>query len=116
MINFNIDTNKVTANGVLYSQPDAVRKLAIMIMVNAAESNVDMVCDMQDEYETKADIEAVFAPLNEQALDMLEDHIAHLRRSLESFLRNAKVTAKVRRLDYGKEGNLADVFVELDVE
>ena len=116
MIVFENGLETVKTNGVLYSQPEAIRKLAIMIMVNMAEGNIDMICDMQDEYQTKEDIEAVFAPLNEQALDMLEDHMADLQRNLESFLQNAKVTAKVRRLDYGKEGNLADVFVELDVE
>jgi hypothetical protein len=109
------DVETVKTNGVLYSQPDAVRKMAIMLMVNAAEANTDMVLDMQDEYKSKEDIEGVFQAINEVALDMLEDHIADLRLSLDKFLREAKVTAKVRRLDYDKEGNLADITVDLDV-
>jgi hypothetical protein len=116
MINYEDGIETVKTNSVLYSQPDAVRKLAIMMLVNAAEGNVDMVCDMPEEYEGKDDIEDVFAPLADQALDMLEDHIADLRRSLESFLRSAKVTAKVRRLDYTKEGKLSDITVDLDVK
>ena len=110
----NIET--VKTNGVLYSNPDVVRKLAIMMMVNAAEANTDMVCDMSEEYQTKADVEAVFQGLNEVALDMLEDHISDLRLSLEKCLREIKFTARVRRLDYDKEGKLSDVTVDLDVE
>ena len=116
MIVFQDGLETVTASGVLYSRPDAVRKLAIMIMINAAEANTDMICDMSEEYETKDNIEAVFKSLNEQALDMLEDHIADLQKSLESFLKNTKFKAQVRRLDYNKEGKLADIVVDLDVE
>ena len=48
---------------------------------------------------------------------MLEDHIADLRRSLESFLRNAKFRARVTRIDYSKaNGEMSDIHVELDVE
>ena len=109
-----IDTVKTT--GVLYSQPDAIRKMALMLLVSAAESNIDMVLDCAEEYKSKDDIEGVFAALNEQTLDMLEDHIADLRRSLESFLRNAKLNARVRRLDYNKNGELADISLDLSVE
>jgi hypothetical protein len=105
----------VKTNGVLYSQPDAIRRLAIMMLVNSAEGNIDMVLDCSGDYESKDDIEDVFAPLADQALDMLEDHIADLRRSLESFLRSAKVTAQVRRLDYNKEGKLSDITLDIDV-
>ncbi len=110
----NIET--VKTNGVLYSQPDAIRKMAIMLMVNVAEGNTDMICDMPEEYETKDEVERAFQALNEVALDMLEDHIADLRLSLEKFLREVKFTAKVRRLDYDKEGKLSDVTVDINVE
>jgi hypothetical protein len=105
----------VKTNGVLYSQPESIRRLAIMMMVNAAEANIDMVSDMPEEYESKQEIENAFQALNEQALDMFEDHIADLRRSLESFLQSAKVTAKVRRLDYDKDGKLSDITLDIDV-
>ncbi len=116
MIVFEDGLETVKTNGVLYSQPDTVRKMAIMLMVNAAEANTDMVCDMPEEYESKQEIENAFQALNEQALDMLEDHIADLRLSLDKFLRSAKVTARVRRLDYDKEGKLADITLDIDVE
>lgn len=110
----NIDT--VKTNGVLYSNPDAVRKMAIMMLVNVAEGNTDLVCDCADDYKTKADVEAVFQGLNEVALDMLSDHIDDLRLALEKCLREIKYTARVRRLDYDQEGNLADVTVDIDVQ
>ena len=116
MINFESGCDTVKTNGVLYSQPDAIRKMALMLLVNAAESNTDMVFDCAEEYKSKDEIEGVFTELNEQTLDMLEDHIADLHRSLESFLRSAKVTARVRRLDYDKEGKLADISLDLSVE
>ena len=109
-------TETVKTNGVLYSQPDAIRKLAIMLIVNAAESNTNMICDMQQEYESKQDIEGAFRALNEQALDILPDHIADLQATLERFLRSAKVTARVRRLYYTKEGKLSDITIDLDVQ
>ncbi len=116
MINYEAIADMVKTNGVLYSQPESIRRLAIMMMVNAAEANTDMIFDCSEEYETKQDIEGAFQALNEVALDMLEDHISDLRRSLETVLRNAKVAARVRRLDYNKEGNLADITIDIDVE
>lgn len=116
MINYEATADFVKTTGVLYSQPESIRRLAIMMMVNAAEANTDMVYDCLEEYESKQEIENAFQALNEQALDMLEDHIADLRRSLESFLRSAKVTAKVRRLDYTKEGKLEEITLDIDVE
>ena len=116
MINYEATADFVKTTGVLYSQPESIRRLAIMMMVNAAEANTDMIFDMPEEYETKQDIEGAFQALNEQALDLLEDHIADLRLSLDKFLRSAKVTAKVRRLDYTKEGKLADIMLDIDVE
>jgi hypothetical protein len=115
MINYEVIADMVKTNGVLYSQPESIRRLAIMMMVNAAEANTDMIYDFPEEYKTKDEVESVFQALNEQALDMLEDHIADLRLSLEKFLRSAKVTAQVRRLDYNKEGKLTDITLDIDV-
>lgn len=110
------DCETVKTNSVLYSSHDAIRKLAIMMMVNTAETNVDMVMDCSNEYKTKEEIEAVFQGLNEVALEMLDDHIDDLRRSLEAALRDIKYTARVRRLDYDKDGSLSDVTVDISVE
>lgn len=110
------DSEMVETNAVLYSQPEAIRKLATMMLVNMAESNTDMICDMPEEYDTKEDIERAFGHLNEQALDCLEDHINDLRNSLERFLREVKVTTRVRRLEYNEQGKLSDITVDLSVE
>ena len=115
MINFP-NSELVETNAVLYSQPEAIRKLATMMLANMAESNTDMVCDMPEEYETKAEVELAFQNLNEQALDMLDDVISELREKLEMFLRESKVSARVRRLDYDAEGKLSDITVDLSVE
>lgn len=117
MILYHNTVDTVKTNDVLFSNDNAVRKLAIMMMVNAAEANTDMVMDMPNEYTSKQEIEAAFLHLNEQAIDMLEDHIADLRLNLESFLRNIKYRARVTRIDYSKaNGEMSDVHVELDVE
>ena len=116
MIVYKDNVETVDTNGVLYSNPNAVRKLATMLMVNAAEANTDMVCDMSEEYKTKDDVEAVFRGLNEVALDMLDDHIDDLKFSLQKFLRECKPTARVRRLDYNEQGKLSDVTVDIAVE
>ena len=110
----NIET--VKTNGVLYTDPQVVRKMAIMMLVNVAEGNTDMICDMYEEYPTKADVERVYQGLHDQAMDMLDDHINDLRSSLEKALTELKYTARVRRLDYDQEGKLADVTVDIDVE
>ena len=115
MINYEAIADMIKTTGVLYSQPESIRRLAIMMIVNAAEANTDMVLDMPEEYESKQEIENAFQALNEQALETLEDHIADLRLSLDKFLRSAKVTAQVRRLDYNKEGKLEDITLDIDV-
>ena len=117
MILYHNTVDTVKTNGILYSNPETVRKLAIMLMVNAAEANTDMVMDMPEEYTSKEEIEAVYLHLNEQAREMLEDHIADLRLNLDKFLQSVKFRARVTRLDYAKvDGKLNDVHVELDVE
>jgi hypothetical protein len=115
MITYQNGCDTVKTHDVLYSRPDAIRKMAIMMLVNAAESNIDMVCDMPEAYGSKADIDGAFQGLNEQALAMLEDNIADLRLSLENFLQKTKITAQVRRLNYNKEGKLDGITLDLDV-
>lgn len=110
-----VDT--VKTNEILFYSPEAVRKLGIMMLVNAAEANADMIMDMPEEYTSKPEMEAVFLHLNEQAMDMLEDHIHDLRLNLQKFLQNVKFRARVTRIDYKKDtGLLKDIHVELDVE
>jgi uncharacterized membrane protein len=116
MIVYENGVDTVKTNDVLCYSTKAVRNLAIMLMVNAAEANTDMVLDMSHEYRTKDEVEAVFNNLNEIALDALADHIDDLRASLEKFLREVKFTARVRRMEYEADGSLSDVLVELEVK
>ena len=117
MIVYNNAANTVKTNSVLYGNPDAVRQLAVMMMVNAAESNMDMVMDMPQEYGSKPEIEAVFQNLNELALEVLDDHIDTLRGALKAELERIKCRARVSRLDYSTlNGELIDIHVELNVE
>lgn len=111
----NVDTIKT--NEILYAGREAVRKLAIMMMVNAAESNHDMVLDMPEEYTSKQEIEAAFLHINEQALDMLDDYIDSLRGALKAELEKIKFRARVTRVDYSKtDGEMSGIHVELNVE
>ncbi len=116
MIVFQNGIETVKTHDVLYGRPDGIRKLATMLIVDMAESNTDMVCDMSEEYPTKADVERVFQGLNDQAIDVLEDNFEFLKEKLMEFLRTAKVTARVRRMDYDTEGKLSDVMVDVSVE
>jgi outer membrane translocation and assembly module TamA len=75
-----------------------------------------MVVDMFDEYKSKDDIERVFQNLSEQAADTFEDHFEYFKEKMLQYLRNARVTARVRRLEYDVDGRLSDVTVEVDVE
>lgn len=117
MILYHNTVETVKTNEVLYGSREAIRKLAIMLMVNAAEANTDMVMDMPNEYTSKPEIEAAFLHLNEQALDMLDDHIDTLRGALKAELEKIKFRARVTRIDYSKaNGEMSDVHVELNVE
>jgi hypothetical protein len=106
----------VNTHAVLYSLPDAVRQLAIVMLVNMAEANTEMAMDTPEEYNTKAEFENVLQDLPLQALDMIPDLIHDLEQSLRKQLNEMKYTAKVVRMDYKEDGELADVTVKLNVE
>lgn len=117
MIAYEKAVDTVRTNEILYQSPEAVRKIAVMLMVNAAECNADMVMDLPEEYPSKEEIEAVFLRLNEQALEMLDDHIDSLRGALKAQLEKIKFRARVTRLDYHREtGKLDDIHVNISVE
>ena len=117
MILYHNTVDTVKTNDVLCSTNETVRKLAIMLMVNAAEANTDMIMDMPSDYASKPEMEAVFLHINEQAIEMMDDHIDELRHKLDKFLQNVKFRARVTRIDYKKDtGDLKDIHVELDVE
>ena len=116
MIVFDKGVETVKTEALLYSHKEVVRSFAIMLMANAAESNLDMLLDCPEEYPTKKDIDSVFNQINVVALDMFPDYINDLKYNIEEFLKTAKFKAHVSRLHYDKEGNLSDVDVELVVE
>lgn len=106
----------VSTRQVLFADKHAVRKLALALLVNQAGANVERILDMGGDYETRADVEQVFATLKEQTLETLDDFINDLRLSLAESLKDANVVAMVRRMDYDRSGNLSDVTVDLHVE
>jgi nicotinic acid phosphoribosyltransferase len=116
MIVFQSGIETVKTRDAIYASDDAVRKMATLLIVDMAEANTDMVCDMPDEYKSKDDIERVFQHLSEQAVDVFEDHFEYFKERILKYLRTAQVTAKVRRLEYDVDGNLSDVTVEVEVE
>jgi vacuolar-type H+-ATPase catalytic subunit A/Vma1 len=116
MIIFQNGVETIKTRDALYSSDEAIRKMATMLIVDMAEANTDMICDMQDEYKSKADIERVFQNLNEQTIDVFEDHFDYLKIKMLQYLRTANVTARVRRLEYDVDGRLSDVTVEVAVE
>lgn len=116
MIVYDDSAKTVDTIGVLFSRPDAIRKMAIVMLAHAAEFNTHMICDLPEEYETKEDMEVSLKGINESALGMLEDHIRDLRRALEDALQEIKFTARVRRLDYDEQGRLNDLTVDISVE
>lgn len=111
--NERVDQHQVRPTDVLYSKPDAVRKLAVAMLINIAESNIDMVCDMDDDFLTKDSIESAFKNLNDVVLSVLEDHIFDLRNELTKMLLDIKVDARVRKMEFNDIGRLSDVDVEL---
>jgi hypothetical protein len=106
----------VDSIGVIHSLSGSVRQLAINMIVDMAEGNLDMIQDMAEEYSNKNDIENALAVLNDQALDMLPDLMRDLETSIKNTLEQLKYTAKVSRMDYDDAGELKDVTVKLNFE
>jgi hypothetical protein len=104
----------VNANGVIYSLSDAVSNLAKTMMVNVAEANNEMAMDTPEEYNSKGEFENIFQDINLQALDMLPDMMHELEQSIRRHLNDMKYTAKVVRMDYKEDGEIADVTVKLN--
>lgn len=110
-----IDT--VKTGDVLYGRKQAVRNMVIQMLVDAAESHVDMLLDCPEEYPTKKDVEAVFQNLNEIAESMFEDYFHDLREAVFKELKEIKIRARVTRMDYANEtGELKDITVNISVE
>ena len=103
----------VRPNDLLYNRDLAIRKMAVTMILNIAESNLDMVCDCDDDFKTKDAIERSFQHLNDVVLSTLEDHIYDLRTNIVRMLADLKVDARVRKMEYNEIGRLSDVDVEL---
>jgi hypothetical protein len=108
------DTVKVQT--VIYSNDRTVNIIASGAMISMAEANVDMILDQGREYNTKADIEAAFAQLHEQARDLIDEAMAELRERIMDRLKEMSYTVQVRRLDYDENGELDDICINLDIK
>ncbi len=115
-VSYNGLSQTVNASNVLYGQKHTIKALAQAAMVSMAEADTEMVLDMPNEYPTKADVEAVFQGLHEQATDFINDMIEDLRARLLEELAQKRYTARVTALHYDDEGRLDDVSVKLDFD
>ncbi len=106
----------VNAANVIYAQEAAIKALVQATMISMAEANVDMVCDMSNEYPTKVDVEAVFQGLHDQAADMIADCFDDLKERLLAELAQKRYTARVKALHYDDNGGLNDVTVDVHFE
>lgn len=106
---------KLDATKLIYAYDDEINQLAINMMKNMAEANIEMVCDMAEEYPTKQDIERVFEGLHDQAIDTVEDMFDELKTKLLARLQTIKYTAKVRQLEYTEMGKLNEITIKLDI-
>jgi hypothetical protein len=110
-------SQNLTASKFLFYSDDTIKALAQAAMVNMAEANVEMVCDLPKEYESKTDVERVFQGLHEQAADMIRDHFDDLRDRLLAELATKKYTARVKAMKFcDVDGELDDVDVKLTFE
>ena len=112
----NILHDTVKVQTVIYASDTTVNIIASHAMLSMAEANVDMILDMGLEYNTKADIEAVFTQLHEQARDLIEEAVAELRERLLDRLKEMSYTVQARRLDYDANGELEDIGIYLDIK
>ena len=103
---------------VLYASrhSETVRNLALALVIDRANVNVDMVCDMSSEYANKDAVEAVFADLNKQASEMVDDMLNTLKTVVKQQLIDMTVSARVRQLNYDKDGKLDDITVVIDTK
>lgn len=109
-----IDT--LRTGGVLYTDPKDIRKLAMRLLIDAAECNVDMIMDYPAKYATKAEMESAFRGLTNQCLDMLDDHIDNLRQAMTQYLTNMKYHACLTHVEYHRvTGELVDVTIDITV-
>lgn len=108
------DTVKVQT--VIYANDSTVNAIASGAMIRMAETNIDMILDEEREYNTKAEIEAVFTQLHEQARDLIDEAMAELRERIMDRLKEMSYTVQVRRLDYDGNGDLSDVSINLDIK
>jgi Zn-dependent M32 family carboxypeptidase len=110
-------SQNLTASKVLFYNDDTIKALAQAAMINMAEANIEMICDLPEEYQTKADVERVFDGLNEQAADMIRDVMDDFRDRLLAELATKKYTACVKAMRFcDVDGGLDDVDVKLTFE
>jgi hypothetical protein len=109
-------SQNLTATNVVYAQESAIKAMAQAVMISMAESNIDMLCDMPEEYPTKGDVELVFQGLHDQATDMILDCFDDLKERLLKELATKRYTARVKALRYDDNGVMNDVDVQLTFE
>lgn len=107
----------IQAETLLYSKKEVVDALALMAIVSMIEANIDMICDMPDEYPTKNDIEAVMNGAAEQSIDYLNDAMDELKEAVIRRVREGKLAVRVKSMKFcDVDGMLDDVTVNVNFE
>ena len=110
-------SQRLDANRVLYYTDDTIKALAQAAMISMAEANVDMLVDCAQYYKTKADVEAAFQGLHDQATDLIRDCLDDLRDRLIAELTDKKYTARVKAMKFcDVDGELDDIDLQLTFE
>jgi hypothetical protein len=110
-------SQNLTASKFLFYSDDTIKALAQTAMIHMAEANVDMLTDCPQDYKTKADVEAAFQGLHDQATDLIRDCLDDLRDRLLAELATKKYTARVKAMKFcDVDGELDDVDVQLTFE
>ena len=106
---------KFTANGVLYASKQVINELARNAMESILESTLEMYADDNEEEISRSSIEKdIEASLRNRTLEFLEDAISDYKNCLLAAVRSATFTAKVRGLDYARNGDIEDIKIDFN--
>ena len=108
----------VKTSDVIYANGMTMKKMAAQMIVDTIDGNIEMIMDIPEDYSTKQDIERVISSAKVQCLEMFDDYMDTLRDKLKSAIEATNFTARVVRIDYGKDPGMEfeDIHVEVRVE
>lgn len=109
----------VDARQVLAFTPFAVRQLAIAALLNNLEVHSDMIGDESDSTKrvpTLDEVKQQMSSFRGSTIDVARDFLTDLQTSVLKELETIDFEVYVRRMEFERDGALADVLLELDVK